>query len=172
MALQPEQYARELRFRLALHGPIDVVKAASSLGIEVHEDELDQCDGALLRLGGTALILVSRKCAYDIRKRFTVAHGLGHSCIPSHNSPEFRCTEAEIANYRSVRIREREANESASELLLRSRLARCALPRAAQAGSSLTAMRAACPPRRDPRRRGGVRRGAGGSGAIGWCLRA
>lgn len=118
MALQPEQYARELRFRLALHGPIDVVKAASSLGIEVHEDELDQCDGALLRLGGTALILVSRKCAYDIRKRFTVAHGLGHSCIPSHNSPEFRCAEAEIANYRSVRIREREANGFASELLL------------------------------------------------------
>jgi hypothetical protein len=118
MALPPEQYARELRFRLALHGPIDVVKVASSLGIEVHEGELDQCDGALLRLGGTALILVSRKCAYDSRKRFTVAHELGHFYIPSHNSPEFRCTEAEIANYRSVRIREREANGFASELLL------------------------------------------------------
>jgi len=150
MALPPEQYARELRFRLVLHGPVDVVKVASSLGIEVHEGELDQCDSALLRLGSTALILVSRK-------RFTVAHELSHFCIPSHNSREFRCTEAEISDYRSVRVREREANESASELLLRSRLARCALPRAAQAGSSLTAMRAACPPRRDPRRRGGVR---------------
>ena len=56
MALPPEQYARELRFRLALHGPVDVVKVASSLGIEVHEGELDQCDGALLRLAGSERI--------------------------------------------------------------------------------------------------------------------
>jgi len=136
MALPPEQYARELRFRLVLHGPVDVVEVANSLGIEVHEDELDQCDGVLLRLGGRALILVSRK-------RFTVAHERSHFCIPSHNSREFRCTEAEISDYRSVRVREREADEFASELLLRSRLARYALPRAAQAGSSLTAMPAA-----------------------------
>lgn len=118
MALPPEQYARELRFKLALKGPIDVVQVASSLGIDVYEDELDRCDGVLLRLDGRALILISLKCTYDSRKRFTVAHDLGHFCIPSHNSREFRCTEEEISNYRSVRMREREANEFASELLL------------------------------------------------------
>lgn len=47
-----------------------------------------------------------------------IAHELGHFCIPSHDSYEFRCTEAEIASYRAVSLFEREANKFAGELLL------------------------------------------------------
>ena len=90
MALSPEQYASELRFKLSLQGRVDVEQVASSLGIRVYEDELDGCDGVLLRLDGKALIITSRKCTYSTRKRFTIAHESGHFCIPSHDSCEFR----------------------------------------------------------------------------------
>ena len=118
MALSPEQYASELRFKLSLQGRVDVEQVASSLGIRVYEDELDGCDGVLLRLDGKALIITSRKCTYSTRKRFTIAHESGHFCIPSHDSCEFRCTEAESSSYRAISLFEREGNKFAGELLL------------------------------------------------------
>lgn len=62
MGLPPEQYASELRFKLSLQGRVDMEQVASSLGIRMYDDELDGCDGVLLRPNGKALIITSRKC--------------------------------------------------------------------------------------------------------------
>jgi Zn-dependent peptidase ImmA (M78 family) len=118
MALSPVQHAQELRFELGLRGPIDIMKVAESLCIDAYEEALDSVDGLLLRAHGKAIIIINSRCSYETRKRFTIAHEIGHFYMPHHSGEHFQCTAADIARYRSENKFEREANEFASELLL------------------------------------------------------
>jgi hypothetical protein len=47
MSLFPEYYAREVRHKLGLSGPIDVTEVATDLGVDVYEEDLDGPDGVL-----------------------------------------------------------------------------------------------------------------------------
>jgi Zn-dependent peptidase ImmA (M78 family) len=118
MSLPPEYYAREVRHNLGLSGPIDVREVATRLGVEIHEENLDKPDGVLLRVDGSAVILINSNCVYEARKRFTIAHELGHFCMPHHNLERFVCSIKDIPLYRSDSKVEREADAFSSELLL------------------------------------------------------
>jgi len=83
----------------------------------VQEVAISGCSGVLLPLEGTFGIAV-RESDSRRRKRFTVAHELGHFCIPSHKKSAVRCVSPETARDGTTRDSEREANDFAAELLL------------------------------------------------------
>src|SRR5207245_6151893 len=54
----------------------------------------------------------------QVRKRFTIAHELGHFCIPTHRKLATRCISPELSKDDAVRVPEREASDFAAELLM------------------------------------------------------
>lgn len=96
-------------------------------GIEVCESELSDCGYAacLVRVpeGGGGIMLAAGQDKG--RRRFSVAHELGHYHIPSHREVgvAFSCADAEMRVRESdARHREWEANDFATELLMPRRL--------------------------------------------------
>lgn len=117
----PAAYACRLRRELRLGGyPVDAWEVCKQLGIIVKEDDLPAAvDGCLLREPGRKPgILINKNIPYPGRKRFTVAHEIGHFTLPSHGEASYWCLADDIEGYRAARTAEREANEFASELLL------------------------------------------------------
>ncbi|HEY7789812.1 MAG TPA: ImmA/IrrE family metallo-endopeptidase [Vicinamibacterales bacterium] len=125
---------------------------AITLRVPVHERPLERCEGMLVRIKGTAkaAIAVKNSIREDSRKRFTVAHELGHLLLPGHDQCGV-CASGMIETWAGdVRDREREANVFAAELLMPAALMQRQLGRdapslrlldgiAATFGTSLTA---------------------------------
>ena len=84
------------------------------------EDQLDGFAGLMLPSGDLFGILVNESDQL-VRRRFTVAHELGHFCIPSHKHCAVRCISPESADTGSPEA-EQEANAFAAELLSPRRL--------------------------------------------------
>ncbi|MCL5318767.1 MAG: ImmA/IrrE family metallo-endopeptidase [Thaumarchaeota archaeon] len=118
----PATYAAQLRKEINYTKiPVDPVEIAIQKGIEVREDDAEGYTGMLLVVDGEALIAVKRAIREPTRKKFTVAHELGHFTIPGHITPErtlFQCSDRDISNFGKANNREFEANWFASELLL------------------------------------------------------
>jgi len=112
LALSPGNYARRLRTELHLSGPVNRDHVAEQLGIAIFEEPLD-ADGYLLRKGEDARILVDSGIGYETRKRFTIAHEIGHFFMPHHQAEVFRCLGRDIQSYKSNKKQESEANEFA-----------------------------------------------------------
>lgn len=101
--------------------PIDPYAIAKKIGVEVCEDDCEGYTGMILVVDGEALISVRSDLREISRKRFTVAHELGHYRIPSHLSGSealFRCAETALDVFDKKGSLESEANEFAAELLM------------------------------------------------------
>lgn len=115
-----EFYARALLDRLGIAGVPDVRQIAATLRVPVHERQLERCEGMLVRIKGTAKAAIAVKSSIreDSRKRFTVAHELGHLLLPGHDDCGM-CASGMIETWAGdVREMEREANAFAAELLM------------------------------------------------------
>jgi len=115
-----KEVAIELRRRLEITGALRLEDVAQPLGLSLKEVDSDGFDGALVRrasgVGGR--ILVKRNIREHTRKRFTVAHEIGHYLLHKA-SDSMSCGAKDIANWTNVEINpEHEADEFASELLL------------------------------------------------------
>ena len=100
--------------------PIDPKKIAEMKGITVKEDYLEGCSGMLLVVGNGALISVNSRIRESGRKRFTVAHELGHFYMPVHiarSKTSFECSEDDIDNF-GGNSKESDVNAFAAELLM------------------------------------------------------
>jgi len=101
--------------------PVDPYAIARAIDIEVCEDDCGGYTGMILVVEGEALISVKSSLREDSRKRFTVAHELGHYRIPGHLLGEntvFRCMERDFDAFDKNGDKESEANEFAAELLM------------------------------------------------------
>lgn len=119
--VSPAGYARLLRAELGLgRGPVDLGEVCARLGIVLKEDDLPRSvDGCLIREPGRKPgILVNCNVPYPSRKRFTIAHELGHYRIRTHKGTFYQCLGEDVEGYRARRIEEKEANEFACEFLL------------------------------------------------------
>src|SRR5688572_17190763 len=98
--MDPELFAKALLDRLSIAGVPDVRQIAATLGVRVHERPLDRCEGLLVRIKGTArgIIAVKSSIREDSRKRFTVAHELGHLLLPGHDDCSV-CTSGSIETW-------------------------------------------------------------------------
>ncbi len=115
-------YAAQLRKEINYTKlPVDPVEIAIQKGIEVKEDDAEGYTGMLLVVDGEALISVKKAIRELSRKKFTVAHELGHFAIPGHITPErtlFQCSDRDISSFEKADNKEFEANWFASELLM------------------------------------------------------
>jgi Zn-dependent peptidase ImmA (M78 family) len=120
---QAEALLAELGVKTA---PVDVRKVASQLGLRVVDEELgEDVSGALVSNPQRAAILVNAD-HHDNRKRFTIAHELGHYVL-RHQFEEGGHVHVDRGNYISLRgkrasegvdPKEIEANWFAASLLM------------------------------------------------------
>lgn len=121
MKRTPADYARWVRqvheVDSALPAVVDLDDLADKCGVRVDLIDLDGCSGLLLRINGASGILLNERDSRR-RRRFTLAHELGHFCIPTHANQTLSCMSPETQWSSSERGLEREANAFATELLM------------------------------------------------------
>jgi hypothetical protein len=95
---------------------------ALALGVIVLEGRLDSADARLIRTGKRGLIRVKEDIPEPGRKRFAIAHDVGHWLLHKNVSQVLTCTSEDmVAKYKSSPP-EIEANYFAAELLMPEKL--------------------------------------------------
>lgn len=111
--------AEKLLLSLGVDDPaqIDLHVIAQSLGLDVRYADLKSCDARLVGSGNRGIITV-RADANRHRKRFSVAHEIGHWLYHRHKA--LLCKSSYIDESASLvsQIREKKANDFASNLLV------------------------------------------------------
>jgi Zn-dependent peptidase ImmA (M78 family) len=101
--------------------PVDLKTLAEKNDIIVQEDNSSGYAGMLLVVNDLAMISVKKSIRENSRKRFTIAHEIGHYVLPGHISKEntmFQCTDEHLNSFGRNKTKEVEANVFASELLM------------------------------------------------------
>jgi hypothetical protein len=100
---------------------VDLAALCQDLGLRIREVPARGFDGALIRskTGQKGIVAVKTSIREASRKRFTIAHEIGHFVIPHHRNLGNVCEERKIESFdRNLNRPEIEANEFAAELLL------------------------------------------------------
>jgi hypothetical protein len=114
-------HARLLLERLQIRGIPDVLHIARELRLKVKEEDLDGCEGILIRPKGVArgIIAVKKSIRSESRKRFTIAHEIGHFVLLGHDETGSICGQKDIESWKDrSNPKEREADDFAAELLI------------------------------------------------------
>jgi Zn-dependent peptidase ImmA (M78 family) len=98
--------------------PIDVRGIARSHNVTIEEEDADHFEGYSVKIEGNVGILVNSRYTYEKRKRFTIAHELGHIFIPYHKGVKYICAPDDMIKSGLKGDEEAEANEFAAELLM------------------------------------------------------
>lgn len=123
----PSELASHLLDRLGIQGKPDLVQIAHRIGLRIKEVNAEAFEGSLVRAldGPKGIIAVKQSIREHSRKRFTIAHEIGHYVIPSHRTLENVCTSKMVESWqKGLNHAELEANEFAVELLLPTRYVR------------------------------------------------
>ena len=115
------ELAELLLEKLKITGKPDLDAVCRELGLRVREVTSVGFDGTLVRSKSAqkGIIGVRESIREHGRKRFTVAHEIGHFVIPHHRLLKNVCGERIIDSYRSTLNKaELEANQFAAEFLL------------------------------------------------------
>jgi len=112
-----ERILEQHRVRAA---PVDVVKIAKHYALVI-ERELDpDVSGALVPLPDSKWVIVVNADHSPVRRRFTVAHELGHLLLHAYTTPHadraFKFRDARSAD--GTAVEEIQANQFAAELLM------------------------------------------------------
>lgn len=91
---------------------------AMALGVVVIDDDLKSADAWLVRKGDNGIIRVSKTIAEAGRRRFAVAHELGHWALHKSVTQLMSCTSADMLARYKASPPEMEANTFAAELLM------------------------------------------------------
>jgi Zn-dependent peptidase ImmA (M78 family) len=116
-----EKLAEIVAERLSLSCPPNLSAVAEQLGLRIREVEADGFEGALVRAldKQKGIVAVNSRIREETRRRFTIAHEIGHFLIPHHRLLKNVCGSEDIESWRqSIAVPEREANSFAAELLL------------------------------------------------------
>lgn len=90
---EAELFAHKAWATLKLEPPADLSKVAERLGIAVHEREfVEQIDGFYLRIPGAPPVVAVNNSYLKppVRRRFTIAHEIGHHLLARRVSPDRR----------------------------------------------------------------------------------
>lgn len=111
--------AAALRLELEIAPKADLDQLAAQLGLTIVEADSQSFEGALLRSSRnlSGRILVRRGIRESGRRRFTIAHEIGHYIL--HGDQQMPCSPRVIEGWKEGQPKpEREADTFASELLL------------------------------------------------------
>lgn len=112
--------AQTLLRKYKIRGPSEInvdLLAWAEFRALVKEGDVQSCAAAVVRAGKSGLILVNRY-GHSGRKRFSVAHEMGHLSLHAGVNQMAVCSESDIFRYRKIRAEEPEANTFAVELLM------------------------------------------------------
>jgi len=115
----PSTRAEEIIRNLKIREPaeIQVMEIAMERGAFVRERHLDGSEARLIRKGGLGIITVNSGIPEEGRKRFAIAHELGH--FELHDvSQLILCTEEDMYVWNENKAQEIEANEFAASILM------------------------------------------------------
>jgi hypothetical protein len=118
---QPEDFARALRSRFNISGAVDLQPLAAEIGLKIREVEVEGFEGALVRRANRpqGMVAVKKDIRENGRKRFCIAHEIGHYLLPGHGTKESICLKEDIESFRQgIPKQEEAANRFAAELLL------------------------------------------------------
>lgn len=111
--------ANRVSKRYSLYPPVDFKNVFVEKGIKYREKKLETNGDGYSELKDSNLeIVVNSEMDYMPRKRFTIAHELGHIFIGWHDDVTLCKTDNEYAAHNMLDIQEKEANVFASELLM------------------------------------------------------
>jgi len=96
---------------------IDIVAISMERGAYVHERNIDGAEAWLVRKGSKAIITVNSKLSEPGRKRFAIAHELGHFELHS-DSQLVICSDKDMYVWNQIKSQEIEANDFASSILM------------------------------------------------------
>jgi hypothetical protein len=117
----PEEFARALLKRFDISPPVNLFKLTSKIGIEIRDVESYGFDGALVCAEGKPIgvIAINENIRESGRKRFTVAHEIGHYILPGHGQVDCICNSNDVESWsKELPDEEIAANRFASELLM------------------------------------------------------
>lgn len=123
---EAELYAHKAWRTLRLEPPADLGLVASRLGIEVDERQFaEEIDGFYLRLPGAPAIIAINTLYVKppVRRRFTLAHEIGHHLLSSRVSPARRVFFFDTHRTRQT-LMERACDRFAALLLMPEELVR------------------------------------------------
>jgi Zn-dependent peptidase ImmA (M78 family) len=117
--IHAEQEASKIIEKYGISSPEDIrlEDIAYDLGVNILEGELKGAAGSLVRIGDNATIRVSNDDSYEYRKRFSIAHELGHFSLNHGISIQRICSDEDMMNWYK-KNEETEANFFAGELIL------------------------------------------------------
>lgn len=121
MSTVPATFASELVTALELSAPINPENVAKRLGLGVEYCDSSGFEGALVCSKETraGTILVKKSIREDGRRKFTIAHEIGHYVLPHHGAEGSVCGSKDVESWdRSLPDEESEANDFAGELLI------------------------------------------------------
>jgi Zn-dependent peptidase ImmA (M78 family) len=116
----PAECARRLLQELNIQAiPIQPRNIAKQLEIVIWEREMEsQYDGCLMRVGDVWGILINSLIQSQSRKRFTIAHELGHYHLDREETAKRLCHGGELGFFNTRGPEEQRANQFAVELLM------------------------------------------------------
>lgn len=93
----PELYAKALLKMVDARQPIQLPVLAEKIGLRIRDVPSSGFDGALVRIVNRPCgIIAVRQDMKSPRKRFTIAHEIGHYVLPGHDDESRICGEEEI----------------------------------------------------------------------------
>ncbi len=119
----PEQEAKNLLSTLGINlipTPLEMI--CEKLGILLRYSTKIDSAGIFVRDNETkkTYIIIKDDILYFTRKNFSIAHEIGHFCLPGHLN-EYRCSFSDLHTYSPNKLAEKQANDFASELLMPSK---------------------------------------------------
>jgi Zn-dependent peptidase ImmA (M78 family) len=121
-AAQVSRAAEELLERHGRRIPVHILTMAKGLGIKVEEEDLEDQVSGILLVKADGHVMVVNKNHPLFRRRFTIAHEIGHFVL--HRDQESIFVDDSLAFHRDAKIsnlkpwQEREANLFAAHLLM------------------------------------------------------
>lgn len=117
---KPDYYrsTEDILFDLGITKPeeIDLEMIAHHCGVSIGYEPLSSCEACLIGHGDKANIIINSN-SHPSRKRFSIAHELGH-WMNDRSTSKFNCSETSLAFEWSAFNTESRANIYASELLM------------------------------------------------------
>lgn len=111
--------ARDLLINCGIDNPSEIA-IADLINLNdgiVQEIPLDNCDGRMVMKNGRSIVSLNSNIEYPQKKRFVLAHELGHMLLHGNSEATFSDDYATLEAYKNG-PQEIEANEFASELLM------------------------------------------------------
>lgn len=120
MAINPSSYAIELLHRCGLNDPTEIPLETIVKGLGVFYDEkpLKKCEGRIVSLEQKTLITINSDIAYVGKKRYAIAHEIGHFVMHINKIPVITDSEENFVDWLKKGEHEQEANEFAAEFLM------------------------------------------------------